>query len=227
MYFIYAFVHSCPRTLSLSLSLSHTHTCTRTHTHTHTHTSMGACTQTNVLSGRSLTQAQWLLSGPRESFLWSPGDLLCPEARSHPAWPQGCTAGPFTPRLVSNHLREKVSPAPSPGSFRPTEAYSGSLVSQESSLRVGRGGPGPPQVRHGRFPDLDPGVSRVTTQQSAWWGTQCILDIYRVLSPAPSQVCGWGFQAQSCHVRVGPRPRAQRLQPRATPADVHWRAWRA
>lgn len=57
-------------------------------------------------------------------------------------------------------------------------------------------------MRHGRFPDLDRGSSRVTTQQSAWWGTQCILETYRVLSPAPSQVLWEGFPGAEM-----PRPR--------------------
>ena len=54
---------------------------------------------------------------PRKTSCCRAREPLCPGTSSHPAWPAGCTPGPATPRRLSKHLREKVSPAPTPGRF--------------------------------------------------------------------------------------------------------------
>lgn len=105
-----------------------------THIHKHRRMHSDKC----ALGKKSNTGTMTPLWSPGK-LLWSLGDLLCSGARSHPAWPQSCTARPSTPRLVSKHLREKVSPAPTPGSFQ--QRLAGSLGRWESYLRVSRGGP--------------------------------------------------------------------------------------
>lgn len=44
------------------------------------------------------------------------------------------------------------------------------------------------------FPQLGSWLLQGNNPASAWWGTQCILDIYRVLSPAPGQFLCVGFR---------------------------------